>query len=93
MLYTYILDDSIESPTLFLTADHLGSITSRCSGKWARTDRTRETAEIEPTDHSTLLFLPSFLPNKELPFFLWVSLYMINDQCDPPSVSTSLPPC
>ena len=28
----------------------VGSITSRCSGKWARTqDRTRETAEIEPT--------------------------------------------
>ena len=39
-------------------ACYVGSITSRCSGKWARThprlfgedqDRTRETAEIEPT--------------------------------------------
>ena len=49
MLYTYILDDSIKSPTLILTEDHL-----------------------------TLLFLPFFfLPNKELPFFLWVNLYMI----------------
>ena len=31
----------------------VGSITSRCSGKWARTqDRTRETAEIEPRSRS-----------------------------------------
>ena len=50
MLYKYILDDSIKSPTLILTADHL-----------------------------TLLFLPGFffLPKKELPFLLWVNLYMI----------------
>ena len=41
----------------------LGSITSRCSGKWARThplfsgrikDRTRETAEIEPNQKPCL---------------------------------------
>ena len=34
-----------------LGSDGVGSITSRCSGKWAHThsDRTRETAEIEPT--------------------------------------------
>ena len=50
MLYTFILDDSIKSPTLILT-----------------------------TDHSTLLFLPSFFfyQIKNFLFLLWVSLYVI----------------
>ena len=42
---------TLSLPSLAITS--LGSITSRCSGKWARThppkDRTRETAEIEPS--------------------------------------------
>ena len=79
MPYTYILDDSIKlSPTLILTADH-----------------------------STLLFLPRFfLQNKELLFFFcgWTSTWSrthifmtppfsaVSKSCDPPSVSTPLPP-
>ena len=45
----------------FIALRFLGSITSRCSGKWARThppgrikDRTRETAEIEPVPFPSL---------------------------------------
>ena len=37
-----------KTPALIAGAP-LGSITSRCSGKWARTHPTRETAEIEPS--------------------------------------------
>ena len=41
-------------------ASSLGSITSRCSGKWAH-DRTRETVEIEPTS-SPVLRLDGYAP-------------------------------
>ena len=65
----------------------LGSITSRCSGKWARThppkelslssgrikDRTRETAEIEPTSGSPLIGI--VVRNKRL----WTNLKHIED--------------
>ena len=61
MLYTYILDDSIKSPTLILT-----------------------------TDHSTLLFLPSFFTKYRTSFFLWVSPYMITGIYlhDPPTFNS-----
>ena len=79
MLDKYILDDSIKSPTLILTADH-----------------------------STLLFLQGFFykiknfflllrvnhpPLFNGPFFMTPPLSAVSKSCDPPSVSTPLPPC
>ena len=87
--YTYILDDSIKlSPTLILTADHstllfLPGVFYKIKNffflQWVNLHMIRDTYLHDP-------------PPFNSPFFTTPPFSAVSKSCDPPSVSTPLPP-
>ena len=87
MPYTQILDDSIKSPTLILTADHptllfLPSFFYKIKNffflPWVKLYMIRDTYLHDP-------------PPFNGPFFMTPPFSAVSKSCDPPSVSTPLP--
>ena len=88
MLYTYILDDSIKSPTLILTADHstllflpgfFYKIKKYFFVPWVNLYMIPDTYLHDP-------------PPFNGPFFMTAPFSAVSKSCDPPSVSTPPPP-
>ena len=90
MPYTYILDDSIKSPTLTLTADHSTLLFPPCFFfykiknffffPWVNLYLLTDTYLHDP-------------PPFNVPFFVTPPFSPVSKSCDPPSVSTPPPPC
>ena len=88
MPYTYILDDSIKSPTLTLTADHwtllllpgffLQNKKNFFFLLWVNLYMIKDTYLHDP-------------PPFNSPFFMTPPFSAVSKGCDPPSVSTPLP--
>ena len=87
MPYTYILDDSIKSPTLILTADHstllflpgfFYKIKNFFFLLWVNLYMITDTYLHDP-------------PPFNGPFFMTPSFSAVSKSCDPPSVSTPPP--
>ena len=88
MPYTYILDDSIKSPTLILTADHstLLFLPGSCYKiknsfflLWVNLYMITDTYWHDPSPFNG-------------PVFMTPPFSAVSKSCDPPSVSTPLPP-
>ena len=89
MPYTYILDDSIKSPALILTADHPTLLFLPCFFYkiknfyfllWVNLYMIMDTYLHDP-------------PPSNGPFFMSPPFSAVSKSGDPPSVSTPPPPC
>ena len=90
MPYTYILDDSIKlSPTLILTADHSTLLFLPCFFYQIKNFLFLLWVNLYMITGIYLHDPPPF----NGPFFMAPPFSGVSKSCDPPSVSTPLPPC
>ena len=87
---TYILDDSIKSPTLIVTADH-STLLFLPGFLFLQNKELLFSSAGEPLhDHGHIFAWPSPFNG---PFFMTPPFSAVSKSCDPPSFSTPLPPC
>ena len=88
MPYTYILDGSIKSPTLILTAHH--STLLFLPGYFTKKKELLFSSAGEPLHDHGHIFHDPYPFNS--PFFMTPPFSAVSKSCDLPSVSTPLPP-
>ena len=89
MPYTYILDDSVKSPILILTADH--STLLFLQGFFFLQNKEL----LFFLSVNLYMITDTYLHDPPLlndPFFMTPPFSAVSKSCDPPSVSTPLPP-